>query len=277
MNVINRFTCSHGQLEKSILRLKSRRMPPIIDYIKESYHVDNAMEIKEKMYLYPNNHFALKLSALGIREKEEKCMAQVEKIIECALENECTVLIDAEEHAIQGHIDGITDHMMEAYNGMNPCVYKTYQMYKKDAPEKLRDDLCKARNYSLGVKLVRGAYLKKDKSMGVLCNNEEMTHAQYNQAIADFAYQHKKKDKLLCATHNVRSIHIARHYMKESKLCNVEFAQLMGMSDALSEYLQRSGYKVYKYLPYGRLYESVPYLTRRLYENIHMLKYINHF
>ena len=79
---------------------------------------------------------------------------------------------------------------------------------------------------------------------------------------------------MICATHNVRSVFIARHFMDERQIDNIAFAQLMGMSDHLTNYLQHSGYTVYKYLPYGNLYESIPYLTRRLFENSQMLKYI---
>ena len=45
----------------------------------------------------------------------------------------------------------------------------------------------------------------------------------------------------------------------------------MGMSDNYSEQLEKDGYIVYKYLPYGNFIETLPYLLRRLYENYPLL------
>ena len=52
----------------------------------------------------------------------------------------------------------------------------------------------------------------------------------------------------------------------------LEFAQLMGMSDNLSKQIAIEN-KMFKYVPYGKLYESLPYLMRRFYENIEMIQY----
>ena len=81
-------------------------------------------------------------------------------------------------------------------------------------------------------------------------------------------YQHQ--DKLLCATHNEDSVIIAMQNIKEKQLENIEFAQLMGMSDTLSAKLSKK-HKVYKYIPYGDFNDTLPYLIRRLYENYTMI------
>ena len=78
----NRFTCVPRSLEKHILKLKANKTPPIIDYIREFYHPSNVSEIKEKMFLYPNNYFAIKLSTLGIRYNEGLCFELVDSIIQ---------------------------------------------------------------------------------------------------------------------------------------------------------------------------------------------------
>ena len=62
---------------------------------------------------------------------------------------------------------------------------KTYQMYKKEANEKLMEDLTAPRSYFMGIKLVRGAYLKQDQPLGVLCNTENETHHQYSIHVLD--------------------------------------------------------------------------------------------
>lgn len=274
MNIINKYTCNSNNLEHFVLKLKAKRTPPIIDYIREYYHPNNSEEIKKQIRLFPKNHFAIKLSSLGIRQNEDLCYKHVDSIIRCALENNCKILIDAEQHEIQENIDVISSEFMKKYNCLNVNVYKTYQMYKKNALDKLMFDLKNKRDYKIGVKLVRGAYLLEDKNKNVLCNNEIETHKQYNDAIKLFIDNNNLNDILLCATHNIKSIHLARYYMNEKNINNVEFSQLLGMSDTMTTYLQKSGYKVYKYLPYGSFHESIPYLLRRLYENKNMIKYL---
>jgi proline dehydrogenase len=47
----------------------------------------------------------------------------------------------------------------------------------------------------------------------------------------------------------------------------IYFAQLLGMSDHISYNLAEQGYNVAKYVPYGPIYEVIPYLIRRAEEN----------
>jgi proline dehydrogenase len=47
----------------------------------------------------------------------------------------------------------------------------------------------------------------------------------------------------------------------------VSFASLYGMSDYVAFALANSGYKTYKYLPYGPIEALQPYLFRRAQEN----------
>ena len=47
----------------------------------------------------------------------------------------------------------------------------------------------------------------------------------------------------------------------------IYFGQLLGMSDHLTYTLGANGYKAYKYVPYGKISEVMPYLIRRAREN----------
>ena len=52
------------------------------------------------------------------------------------------------------------------------------------------------------------------------------------------------------------------------------YAQLLGMGDKLTMNLLDNNKKVFKYIPYGNIFDTYPYLLRRLYENIDMIKHI---
>tara|TARA_Y100001980_G_C14357044_1_gene166199 strand:- start:193 stop:687 length:495 start_codon:yes stop_codon:yes gene_type:complete len=159
---------------------------------------------------------------------------------------------------------------METYNKNNTNIFKTYQLYRNDYLGILENDLKKQRDYSIGFKLVRGAYYNQDKIHNILFNTIEETHVNYNEGIRLFIENFKLHDKLICATHNENSVKYALELIKQKNLTNIEFAQLMGMSDNMSSKLSNN-YTVYKYLPYGDFKDTLPYLIRRLYENYPMI------
>lgn len=273
MILLNRFTCSKSQLGRFVKMLHDKNTPPIIDYVNECYDLKNFYELQTVNVTYPNNHIALKPSTLGIREDLNLCMNHIDILAKSAQKHGNTLLIDAEEHDVQDEINELSDYLMEKYNKDKVCVYKTYQMYKKQTPGDLLKDLEKGRNYHLGIKLVRGAYYNLDSVKGVLCDNIQDTHTQYDGGIINFCKYGKNQDVLMCATHNEHSVDLALNmiYMENK---NIEFAQLLGMNDKLTRNLQSAGHRVYKYLPYGDMQESIPYLIRRLYENYSILQYI---
>lgn len=81
----------------------------------------------------------------------------------------------------------------------------------------------------------------------------------------------KRDIEVMIASHNQDSIEIAIKAMKtfnlEPNISPVYFGQLLGMSDHLSFSLGNAGYKAYKYVPYGKIEEVMPYLIRRAQEN----------
>lgn len=197
------------------------------------------------------------------------------------------LLIDAEQTRFQPAIDNIVLDLQQTYNAVDssdkPIIYNTYQCYLKDAPERLQTDVDRAKrfNYHFGAKLVRGAYMESERLLAKIAMLEspihdtiEDTHACYNDSVDYLLEQSVKSDQLIelmCATHNQRSIELAIESIEKYGIDRTKnticFGQLYGMSDHLSFNLGRSGYRAYKYVPYGEVHEVIPYLLRRAREN----------
>jgi len=268
---INRFTCNKAQLPLMIKNIQSKNMNVILDYTNEKIenHKRNYEEIMDLIKNHPNQHVALKLSSLNVVQPSVM-EGYLENITEAALKQNCKLLIDAENYEIQDQINKTTNLFMQQYNNKEVQIYKTYQMYRNDYFPILSNDLQQNRDFFIGVKLVRGAYYNEDKPKQILFDTIEETHDNYNNGIQEFVKYHKENDKLLCATHNMQSIYFAKKYIQDHKMKNIEFAQLLGMSDKMSSSLAKT-HHVYKYLPYGDFHDTLPYLIRRLYENYPMM------
>lgn len=269
--IINRFTCKKNQLSNIKQLINNRNMKCIFDYTNENQkkHRSNFKEIMNLTSNMSNETIAVKLSSLKIDSKIH-VENYLDEIIRKSICNNNKILIDAENYNIQDQINLISNKFMEIYNKDALRIYKTYQLYRTDYLDILRYDLEKSRNYKIGFKIVRGAYYNEDKKYNILFDNIESTHENYNKGIKLFVNNHQIHDKLLCATHNEKSIQIATEFINKYKLNNIEFAQLMGMSDKLSNKLSNE-HIVYKYIPYGDFKDTFPYLLRRLYENYPMI------
>lgn len=156
-------------------------------------------------------------------------------------------------------------------------VYKTYQMYRKDAFDELIQDV--HRYPRLGIKLVRGAYIHTDKHKNILWPTIHQTHTQYNKAIRFLCSEeiHKKRElAVVFATHNRISIELILHLINKKPFLkhHISTAQLLGMRDDFSQLCVSNQIKVYKYVPYGQLLETYPYLIRRLIENMKLIEHM---
>ncbi len=218
---------------------------------------------------------------LTAEENQEYLFAfkRVDSICHVARDRKVSVMIDAEESWIQDAIDRIADEMMRRYNGEKVVVLNTFQMYRHDRLEFLKQSFIKAqqKGYLLGAKLVRGAYMEKERKRA-----EEMRYAtpinpdkvatdqMYNDALL-FCVSNYSKIMVCNATHNAQSSMLLAALMQEMGIKtghpHFYFCQLYGMSDNLTFNLSAAGYNVAKYLPYGSVKEVVPYLIRRAQEN----------
>jgi proline dehydrogenase len=278
--IINRFTVFPSQLPKTIQNLKGRGIKPIIDYSVESKgnSFKSFYEIQEKQKLFPNNTFAIKPS--GIMNSDKNLTNKIFDQIAMTAKNESNnILIDAENVDIQNDINDFTDRLIQKFNKDNGFIYKTYQMYRKDSLELLKKDIDYSikNDYKLSIKLVRGAYHIQDLSSGLLFDDIIDTHKSYNEGIKlifdsfDLEY-----NSVIWATHNNESIELVKKLTdkKGYKRENIKIAQLLGMSDNITNSCLEEGYNVMKYVPYGPITETIPYLLRRLNENKYMIKYV---
>ena len=273
--LINRFTCLPRQLPMFINNVKDRQMLPIIDNICEDgkYSERNFNVVKDTVNEYPMNMFAIKLSSLNIRDENNDNNLLIDRVFDIAetvRENDSKLIIDAEEYEINDKVDEISDMIMGEFNKDDVMVYKTYQMYRRDTMTKYLKDLKKDREYKLGCKVVRGAYYNQDLVNNILFWKIEDTHKNYDDSIRYFVHNFQQGDELICATHNHKSNDLAKQFIHQG-MKNIKIGHLMGMSDYLSEDLVDEGITVYKYLPFGEYQDTLPYLSRRLYENYPIL------
>lgn len=189
------------------------------------------------------------------------------------------VLIDAEETWIQDPVDALSMQMMARYNIGKAVVYNTIQLYRHDRLQFLKDSYHAAeqQGFILGAKLVRGAYMEKERKRAEEQNyrspiqpNKEATDRDYNQAVA-YCIEHIERIATIVASHNENSNLLATRLLQEKQLplhhAHIHFSQLYGMSDNITFNLAKAGCPVSKYLPFGPIQDVIPYLMRRAQEN----------
>ena len=219
-----------------------------------------------------------RLDAKG-QAKCERIHNRVQEICEVAYSLGQPVFIDAEESWIQNAIDRLATEMMEKYNREQVIVYNTLQMYRTDRLEFLKESRRNAKRdgYLLGVKLVRGAYMEKERERAgekgypsPIQPDKESTDRDYDAAI-DYCLDHLEDIAFVAGTHNEKSTQKLVRKMHDRNIPvdhpHVFFSQLYGMSDNLSYILAKNGYSVSKYVPYGPVRDAIPYLIRRADEN----------
>ena len=223
------------------------------------------------------------LKETKLNKSEEDGLAKIEsrilKICKTAHELSVPVFIDAEESWIQDVIDTWAFKMMCLFNKEKTIVYNTIQMYRHDRLKFLKSCLQESVDHkvSYGVKLVRGAYMEKERERALEMNypspiqvNKKATDDDYNAA-QDFILENIQQFSLVAGTHNEESsMQLAMHIEKRSISkgdTRIFFAQLLGMSDHISFNLSNAGFNVAKYVPFGPVKEVMPYLLRRADEN----------
>ena len=202
-----------------------------------------------------------------------------EQLANAAAQAAVVLMIDAEESWIQDGVDLLVLPLLVKYNCDKVVLALTIQLYLKDRNLVYKSLLKDAddKGYVLGVKLVRGAYMEKERSRATalnmsaaVCETKAATDMQYRDALQN-AMQAVDKHFCIVATHNQSDINWVVDYCAKNNIslenANLWFSQLYGMRDYISFSLAKQGAHVFKYVPFGPLEQAVPYLIRRALEN----------
>lgn len=213
------------------------------------------------------------------RQEYKVVLKRMDAICHVACTHGVGVFFDAEESWIQDSIDHLVTVMMRRYNRERVVVYNTFQLYRHDRLQFLFDSyqLAKRGGYKLGAKMVRGAYMDKERARAIemgypspIHPNKAATDDAFNTAIR-FCVDHYEEIASCNASHNADSARLLAELIVEKGIPrnhpHLNFCQLYGMSDHLTFNLAGAGFNVAKYVVYGQVSEVVPYLVRRAEEN----------
>ncbi|UII31829.1 proline dehydrogenase family protein [Fulvivirga ulvae] len=213
---------------------------------------------------------------------EEKAQIQrlrerLDLICTTAMRANKTIYLDAEESWIQPALDDLALEMMVKFNKQRAVLFNTYQLYLKSSFDRLKThrELCIAQGSFFAAKLVRGAYMEKENLRARKLGYETpvqpakiMTDMAYNDAMMYCLLHHK--DTFFClATHNTESSWKMVNTIKEDRTPtdHIHFCQLYGMSDPITFALAKEGFFAMKYVPFGKIEDTYPYMIRRAEEN----------
>lgn len=290
---------------KTIARLARCNVDSILDYAQEGEESDDAFDATCREVIrtveFAGNHKNVPFSVFKItgvarfgllakvseqqpltdEEKDEfrRVKERVDAIFRRGFELDVPVLIDAEETWIQPVLDEMVMNLMSRYNKEKAIVQNTYQMYRHDSIERIKQHhrMALEGGFKFGLKIVRGAYMEKERSRAAergypspIQPDKPATDRDFNDIIRYFM-EHLDTIDFMVATHNEESSLLLARLIDEYNLPRnhrgIYFSQLYGMSDHITYNLAGKGYNVAKYVPYGAVKTMMPYLFRRAEEN----------
>lgn len=218
----------------------------------------------------------------------------MEAICKQAAAQKSQIWIDAEEQKIQATIDRWTIQLMRKYNRQGiALVSNTYQAYLKKTPSVLQEHLRLSQDegWTLGVKLVRGAYIGSE-TRSLIHDTKADTDRCYDSIAAQIITKtypgfkdgpQAPKVSLMLAGHNTESIHQASEVYEKAVRSGGDYtptrwAQLQGMADEVACDLlhqtempsttgQQVPRQIYKCLQWGSVGDCMQFLIRRATEN----------
>lgn len=241
--------------------------------------IDDLMHLCEESTLIKKYTAAIEQLEKAEKDEWQNLVNRMQKICYNADKKNIAILVDAEESWIQDPVDAITLLMMDNFNRNKAVVYNTIQLYRHDRFNFLKHShqASQNRGFIMGVKLVRGAYMEKERLRAAkfgydspIQKDKETTDKDFNAAVK-YSIEHIADISLIVASHNEESNTLAVSLLNQNSIQpsdkRIHFSQLYGMSDNITFNLAKSGYSVSKYLPFGPIKDVIPYLMRRAQEN----------
>lgn len=225
-----------------------------------------------------------KVSENAVLSEDEKLewqrvLDRYDRVAKACFDEGVSLLVDAEESWMQDAADDILESLMARYNKEKVIIFSTLQLYRHDRMDYLKKLHQRAREkgFKIGMKLVRGAYMEKEreraqikKYQDPICATKAMTDDNFN-AVLDYMFENLDDMAIFCGTHNEESSYLFMDRINKSDFSKSDprlwFGQLYGMSDHISFNLAAQGFNVAKYLPFGPVKDVMPYLIRRAEEN----------
>lgn len=209
----------------------------------------------------------------------DRVLARVDALCSRAAALGTPIFIDAEETWLQGAIDALALDQMRKHNTKRAVVFNTIQLYRHDRMAYLKALTHQAteEGWYLGVKLVRGAYMEKERERAAergypspIQPDKATTDRDFNAGI-QWCVEQLDRVAFCAGSHNEASNALLAKSLEDAGISaddpRVWSAQLLGMSDHISFNLSQSGLNVAKYVPFGPIRETLPYLIRRAEEN----------
>jgi proline dehydrogenase len=231
-----------------------------------------------RFYLYQKKTEGLEFTEAEQAEWD-RVVNRFDAVCKLAKEKDIEVLIDGEESWMQDAADDLVEEMMRRYNKEVTIVYNTLQLYRWDRFDYLKQlhERGKANGFKIGMKVVRGAYMEKERNRAEekgydspICENKKATDDNFNITL-NYILDNLNDISVFIGTHNEESCYLAMEIMEKYNISKednkVWFGQLYGMSDHISFNLAAQGYNVAKYIPFGPVKDVMPYLIRRAEEN----------
>ncbi|MDI9358341.1 MAG: proline dehydrogenase family protein [Phycisphaerales bacterium] len=232
----------------------------------------------EKLHQSQRIHSGIHANEMDNHEWQ-RVVGRLYSVCEVAYNNNMSVWIDAEETWIQYPIDKVVLELMDHFNRERAVVINTYQLYLKDRLDflKISHRIAQEKGFILGAKLVRGAYMEKERLRAQAMQYESPIHINKKDCDADFdlavqyCLSHLDNIHVVIASHNEKSNYIAHRTLVDNNINvqheHVHFAQLYGMSDHISFNLSHAQCHVIKFIPFAPLEDMIPYMIRRAQEN----------
>lgn len=288
-----------------IEKMHTKNMHVVLDYSAEGKEEENQFDLAMQKTLntmeYAKNNKAIPFAVfkptgfgrfkiyqkltegipLDENENEEwtKIIERFNTVCKKARDYEIPLLIDAEESWMQKAADELIEDMMEKYNKEKSIVFSTLQAYRWDRLDYLKTlhQKSKIKGFKIGMKLVRGAYMEKERARALeknykdpICKSKQATDKLYNDTLK-YILDNLDAIALFAGTHNEESSYLLMDLIEKKQLAKndkrIWFGQLYGMSDNISYNLSNLDFNVAKYLPYGPVRDVMPYLIRRAEEN----------